>query len=141
MATQYSAADVSVTIDGVLISELIDGDAITVEKQEDDSGGTQGLRTTTLYSRPSMLADVTINVMQGSVDNDTLTGICEPIVRERTGSVAIAIVDNFGTTVFSSSTAKPTKLPGMSFSTEPDAREWTFTAHIDVWNVGGNDAA
>lgn len=145
-ARVWSMADVACIVNGLAITEFVDGDAISITLDEDDIVVTQGQNGAVSFAfRPNSVAEVTLNILQGSPDNKTLNDLIDSVLGARRGSLSIDVSDgrsnNANETLFSSSAAQCMKRPDMNFATETGPVAWTFKAFVDVFNFGGNELA
>lgn len=142
----WSLADVYVTIDGVLITEFGDGDAISIALADDDVVGIVGANGAVAYSfKHNKIAEVTLNILQTSRDNKRLNDLVNQILLDRRGSLSIEVVDGRSKegeeTVFTSSQAVPKKRPDMPFATEAGQISWVFLAAVERYQLGGSEEA
>ncbi len=138
----WSLADVFVTLDHILIEEFADGDAIGIELTDDDTMATNGANGAVAFSfKHNNIAEVTLTILQTSVDNQRIAERVDAILAARRGSIAISVIDGRGTTVFSSSQAVPKKRAPMPMAAEAGSREWVFSAVAETYQLGGNELA
>ena len=141
-ARNYSLADVFVTVDGILITEFADGDAIGIELTDDDTTATNGANGAVAFSfKHNNVAEVTLTILQTSLDNARIAERVDAILTARRGSVAISVVDGRGSTLFASSQAVPKKRAAISMATEAGSREWVFSAAVERYVLGGSELA
>lgn len=117
---KYSIEDIALVIDGLLIDEYVDGNAIEIELDEDDYVVTQGTHgSIVLARRPNAVATATLRCMQGSPSNDIL---------QAKASLGVPFTflckDPNGTSQCTARRAVVMKPPPLNFSTEPGERAW-----------------
>jgi len=127
MTRSYNLEDVYLTVNSVLITEYADGDAITIEYDEDDTVENQGTHGSVMVAeRPNNIASLTFTVKQGSPVN----GFLWNLRRQKRGQVAFSFPimcnDNRGEALISAAQAWIKKPPSLAYGTEPGDREWTM---------------
>lgn len=136
----FSASDVRVTVDGELITEFAEGDAISIEKTDDDADGVNGANgATALYFKYNNLADMTLTLLQTSPDNALLQAKYAALQEARRGGITVVVEDGRGESVFVGR-GLIKKPPPHAYGTEVGSREWAFILAIEKYALGGNEA-
>lgn len=136
----YNFKQVSVSYGGRLLTGFAEGDAVTVEPDNDAwslSTGADGESTRSKSNNRS--ATVTIRLMQGSDSNDVLSGFALADDASGAGALPLFVKDNSGRSLHASEKAWIQKLPTSTYGAESGEREWVIRCGEMVHNIGGNN--
>jgi hypothetical protein len=138
----YSINDVLVTIDGVRITGLAASDPVAVAFTEDDTTAVNGANGDVAFAyNNNNIAELTLQTLQTSPDNDVLNTKVNAILRARRGSLAIEVMDGRGRTLVVMAQAVPKKRPDVAMAPEVGSRSWVFHGRVDAYDVGSNELA
>lgn len=135
----YDFKEVSVILNGNILTGFIEGDAIEVAPDEDDWSlqvGADG--ESTRSKRNNNSATVTIRLMQTAASNDVLNALYQADKLSSTGKAAMLIKDNSGRSIHAAEEAWIQKAPTASYGNEAGSREWVLRTHNLVSTFGGN---
>lgn len=141
MATKtYSPDQVTVVVNGVILTGYADGTFITVSRDEDSfmkKVGADGEVARTANANRS--GTLVLTLLQSSSGNDALSAMLLADETSRSGIGAIIIKDNSGTTIAAGADAWIKKLANAEFGKELGSREWTIdVGRLDLF-LGGNN--
>jgi hypothetical protein len=135
----YNLDEVSVVVMGIPVTEFADGDAVEIEKVEDDWVTTQGHHGSGCRAKKaSHLLNIKLMVMQGSPVNEQLSLRAELDERTGLGAGAFSVIDANGTSLADAEVSWVTKMPTLKMSSEPQPVEWTFTGANGSIHPGSN---
>lgn len=142
-AKQYDVEKVAVVLDGLPITEFVDGESIRVELDEADWNFSQGTHGAVIRAkRPNNLATVTLSVMQGAPILDYLNTKRTADLLSPVGlAFSFGILDLNGRSLCTAPRACFVTAPPMIFGTDAAAREWEIKLFNPVFSHGGNTPA
>jgi hypothetical protein len=138
----WSAADHFVTLNGQIVGEFPDGDAVSVTLTDDDTMIVQGANgSAAICYKHNKILEITVNLLQTSYDNDRLQVLADELLEARRGSIAIEVRDGRGETVFSCPQAAIKKRPDYTMATEAGSVAWVFHGKAELFKISGNESA
>lgn len=137
----YNPDQIIITFSGIIMSEFAESDMISIEPVSDSFTSVVGVDGTASRARNlDERAEITISLMQTSPINDLLSAVMNLDTKTPNGSGvgAFALLDNQGTTLFTSPQAWFTRWPDLEYGRAVGMREWTIQAASCEWFIGGN---
>lgn len=136
---EYRPADMSVIIDGQIISGFAEGTFITVERDEDaytyaPSTSGEGTRV----KNANKAGKVTIVLNQSSPSNKVFSDALKADEQNNQGFFPILIRDNSGTDVHKSEAGYISKFPSTQYAKENSTREYVIQCENLEMALGGN---
>lgn len=135
----YDFKQVAFILGGRIITGFAEGEAITVERDEDSFTlmvGADGDATRAKSNNRS--GTVTIRLLQTSESNLILQGFASADELSNAGLVPMLIKDNSGNSLFTAEQAWVQKPPAASFGAEGTEREWVIRTDNLIMVHGGN---
>ncbi len=124
----YDLDQVLVVIMGIPVTEFADGDSIKVALNEDDWVVTQGHHGSVIRAKkPNALAEMTVNIMQGSPVLELLSSAAIADLLTGLGVEPSSVKDLNGGSLFSAPYSWIKKRPDLNLSTEAGAVELVVT--------------
>jgi hypothetical protein len=139
MAKTYDFKKVAVLVSFVPLVGFIDGDAVTVEMNDDDWElivGADGEPTRSKKNNKS--GRITVRLQASSLSNDYLDGLRKLDDLTGLGQIPIMIKDLFGTDLVVAAACWLVKPPAMTFGRSSSQREWIFESGSIDLSQGGN---
>lgn len=139
MLKTYNAHEVSVIVGGRSITGFVEGDAITVERENDSWTDSVGINAEVTRSGSNdKRGTVTLRLQQASEDNEYLSSLAIADELTKTGVVPVLIRDANGLSIHASEESWITKPASATYAKESGEREWMIRcARLDTF-VGGN---
>ncbi|MCP4481417.1 MAG: DUF3277 family protein [bacterium] len=139
MLKTYNGHEVSVIFGARLLTGLVEGDAVTIERDTDswtDSVGLNG--EVTRSGSADKRATVTIRLQQSSSDNDYCSGIVAADELAKSGVLPILVRDSNGNSIYAAPEAWIQKPTAATFGKEAGEREWVIRCAKVTMFSGGN---
>jgi len=136
---EYRPADMSVIINGQVISGFAEGTFITVERDEDAytyAPSTSGEGTRVKNSNKA--GKITIVLNQTSPSNQIFSDAVKADELNNNGVFPVLIRDNSGKDVHKSEAAYVVKFPSAQYAKENSTREYSIQCENLEMNLGGN---
>jgi hypothetical protein len=134
----YSPEDVSVSVNGAVITGFSEGTFITAEREEDAFTKVVGSDGDVTRSKnPNKSGTIALTLKGSSAGNDTLTALASLDEIDGSGIAAVMVKDNSGRTVCAGK-GWIQKLPTVEFAKEVTDREWMIAIGKFTMFVGGN---
>lgn len=136
---EYRPADMSVIVNGQVISGFAEGTFITVERDEDaytyaPSTSGEGTRV----KNANKAGKITIVLNQTSPSNQIFSDAIKADELNNQGVFPVLIRDNSGNDVHKSEAAYIVKFPSTQYAKENSTREYVIQCENLEMNVGGN---
>lgn len=131
---KYNSADVTIIVNGIIISGFADGTFVTVERDEDaftKQVGTDGEVTRSKSNNKT--GSVTITLMQSSASNGDLTVMHALDELTGNGVGPFLMRDGSGNSKYAAENAWIRKYPSAEYGREATGREWVID--VDKLNV------
>ena len=135
----YNFAKVAVIFGGRQLTGFADGDAVTVERNEDAFTlliGADGEGTRSKSNNRS--GRVTVRLLQTSESNAILNAFAKADDLSDTGLQPLLVKDASGNSLYSAELAWIVKMPAATLGAEAGDREWVFETDNLVINEAGN---
>jgi hypothetical protein len=135
----YDFKSVAVIFGGRLLTGFAEGDAVTVEHDEDMYTTTNGADGEVTRSRSNNnMGTITLRFMQTADANDILNGFVQADLNSNSGIQPILIKDNSGRSLHAAEKAWIQKQPAAGYGAEASEREWVIRCGQLVSTFGGN---
>lgn len=136
---EYRPADMSVIVNGQIISGFAEGTFITVERDEEaytyaPSTSGEGTRV----KNANKAGKITIVLNQTSPSNQVFSDALKADEQNNQGVFPVLIRDNSGTDVHKSEAAYISKFPSTQYAKENSTREYVIQCENLDMSVGGN---
>ena len=135
----YNAADVTVEVDGNIITGVARDSFVKVEHDED--AWTKRVSADGRTSRAkgnNFTGKITFTLHQTGDSNSVLQAIYDTDKLNSDGVVPISITDNSGNSKHVAADGWPSKQPSAEYGAEEKDREWIFDTAEIVFKEGGN---
>jgi hypothetical protein len=137
----YSPEDVSVTVNGAVISGFSDGTCINAEREEDAFTKVVGSDGQVTRSKnPNKSGTIALTLKGSSASNDVLSALASLDEINGSGVAAVIVKDNSGRSVCAGK-GWIKKTPTVEFAKEVTDREWMIDIGKFTVFVGGNTAS
>lgn len=130
---------VKVSVNGVPISGFIDGDAVSIEFDEDEwskNVGADGQVARVRQNQPG--GTITIRLQPTSDSNAILDGFNKADLLTDFAPVSILVVDTLGGSSFFADAAWVQRDPGATYGREPGDKEWIYDCAKIIARHAGN---
>ncbi len=136
----WSAAKVSAVFGGILVDGLADGEAITVEFNEDAFTLTVGIDGKAVRNRMANRSGrITLNLIGSSATNDALSAVynLDQALDNGAGVAPFILRDHNGRTLITAAECWIARPPDFSVDAEVGTRTWVLDAAFLEVNIGG----
>ena len=139
---QYDPKNISVIVDGKIISGFGDGTFVLVERNNQAWNLKVGVDGEGTRAKSNDLSGkFTFTLMQSSASNDVLSALAVADEQSSSGAVPVLIRDNLGTSLCTALTAWVQKIANLEDAKEVSPRTWVLeTDQLNMF-VGGNQTA
>lgn len=135
----YDFKQVAVIVGGSLITGFAEGDAITVEHDEDDWSLQVGAEGDATRSKSNNKAGkITLRLQQASESNLILDGYRKADLLSNAGTLPVMVKDGSGNSLHTAEQAWIVKPPSAGFGMESADREWVIQTHELISIEAGN---